>query len=458
MIYKKIYNAGLLAYALLLLFATAFFKERVALFDTAFFSFEIARTGDFWIPHYRYISGLVQVLPVLGTKLGLSLGQVELMFSLNFVVYQFLCYLACGYLLKDYRMGAALLVFQTLFAVHTIYWPISELIHAQVLLFPFLAYVCNERLRKRKLLTAVVLLTFIPTIAFAHALASFAFFFALAFLYLRKELPFKFALLAGVLYIATFGIKLGFFKTSYDEGAMANLNNIKYLFPHYINLHSNKTFLYNCLVKYQWIPLSFIAITVLYVTTRQWLKLALVTAIILVFMFIINVAYHSPGVQEFYIENFYLALGTFLGIPLVLDVLPRVEQWKRHMALATVMLILVTATVRILVVGQRYERRLDWLRNYDLAHRNQKLMVDARHAPQDILYMHWSTPYEFWLVSTIERDTTASILITDMLSQTKWAMREKTSFVPTWGSFPYKDLPPRYFKMRDTVNHYTIVP
>jgi hypothetical protein len=457
MIYKKIYNVGLLAYALLLLFAALFFKERVALFDTAFFSFEITRNGDFWIPHYRYISGLIQVLPVLGTKLGLSLAQVELLFSLNFVVYQFLCYLACGYLFRDYRMGVALLVFQTLFAVHTIYWPISELIHAQVLLFPFLAFICNERLRQRKLPTAIVLIAFIPTIAFAHALASFAFFFALAFLYLRKELPFRFALLAGMLYITAFVIKLKFFKTPYDEGAMTNLNNIKYLFPHYFNLHSNKTFLYNCLVKYQWIPISFIGISALYISTRQWLKLVLMTASILVFMFIINVSYHSAGVQEFYIENFYLALGTFLGIPLVLDLLPVLEQRKKHLALVTVALILITAAVRILAVGQRYERRLNWLRSYDLAHRNQKLMIDARHAPQDILYMHWSTPYEFWLVSTIERDTTASILFTDMLPQTEWAMWERLTFVPTWGIYPYKDLPQRYFKMRDTVNHYTII-
>ncbi|MEZ5033101.1 MAG: hypothetical protein R2787_17065 [Saprospiraceae bacterium] len=44
------------------------------------------------------------------------------------------------------------------------------------------------------------------------------------------------------------------------------------------------------------------------------------------------------------------------------------------------------------------------MRQFLQDHPGQKLIVDDRLLPADTLLMTWASPYEFWLLSTLEPD------------------------------------------------------
>ena len=74
-----------------------------------------------------------------------------------------------------------------------------------------------------------------------------------------------------------------------------------------------------------------------------------------------------------------------------------------------------------------------------------------------IVLMAWGTPYEFWLLSTTEQGTTASIIIDDKPELRPWAALLRKSLVVNWGIFPYSELNPKYFHFTDTTTGYEII-
>ena len=71
--------------------------------------------------------------------------------------------------------------------------------------------------------------------------------------------------------------------------------------------------------------------------------------------------------------------------------------------------------------------------------------------------MLWGTPYEFWLLSTIEQHKTASIIIDADPLYRMWATRLNKSLLVNWGTYPYTDLSTRYFHFTDTTTTYTLI-
>ncbi|MBZ0100104.1 MAG: hypothetical protein K8F30_13555, partial [Taibaiella sp.] len=141
--------------------------------------------------------------------------------------------------------------------------------------------------------------------------------------------------------------------------------------------------------------------------------------------------------------------------PMVYDLFPI---WgKRKFLVSTLCLLIAsTAFLRINMLRQDYRGRIDWFRGYMDKYRNEKMMVNMYDKPQETIIMEWASPYEFWLLSTLERDTTASIIIHKNVEEIGWAWENYRAFVTTWGVYPYKDLNPRYFKFRDTTRHYSV--
>ncbi len=68
--------------------------------------------------------------------------------------------------------------------------------------------------------------------------------------------------------------------------------------------------------------------------------------------------------------------------------------------------------------------------------------------------MPWASPYELWLLSTIETDRSASVIIHPNLNEIQWMQSSKDAFATTWGQFAYRDLNKRYFKFKDSTNVY----
>jgi hypothetical protein len=453
---RKLYIYGLFVYAVLFILSLVFYKERIALLDDALYLFDIIQKGSFSIQHFRFISVVTEIFPLLASKLSVPLNGVMMAYSGGFIIYYFICYLLCGWM-KEYRFGIAILLVNILFSTHTFYWMLSELTLGIAMLAVLLAFMNSRKLYSNKLVTAVVLLVLMPTIAFAHMLVMIPLTFGLAFMCLQNRNTMsirKVALVLG-LYIACLVVKSVFFKEGYDSQAMDGLKNFKVLFPDYFNIHSNRVFLKNCLLKYQWIPIVSMGTTVVYIQTKQWQKLLLYLCYVLGFIALVNISYPNELTQEFYIENLYLPLGFLLALPLVYDVLP-ILATKRY-AKPVVAFFFITCLLRIYGGHDFYTDRLNWMRAFMKEHSDEKLVVNDRYLPMDKLLMTFGSPYEFWLLSTTELGKTASIVLTKNMGEVEWGTKMPNGFLVTWGLFPYGELSKQYFHFTDSVSVYRVI-
>lgn len=87
----------------------------------------------------------------------------------------------------------------------------------------------------------------------------------------------------------------------------------------------------------------------------------------------------------------------------------------------------------------------------------EKVIVPDRNVSQDKMLMSWGSPYEIWLLSTIERDTTYSIVISDDVGAISWGRFYSDGLLTTWGLYHYNELDHRYFKFADSVSTYIVV-
>jgi hypothetical protein len=442
-VYRSIYKLGFIAYALLLIMALLFYKERIIFMDTTLFTFNILRKGSFSIEHYRFIAVFTEMLPLLVSKIGASLKGV-------------ICYLLCGLVFRKYHYALGILLINTILVTDIFYWPISELPLGLALLLTIMAFLEGKTIKHLNPLHFLLLAVFVFTLAFAHPLMMFPASFGLLFLFFStKERSQRIMIvITGALFLISVGIKHVYFKEEYDSGSMASIANFKYLFPDYFHMESNRTLFWAFFTKYYWLPVCAIIIAASYILSKNWLKLALFLVYLGGYTLLVNVCYHYADMSSFYMENLYQPLAVILAVPLLVDVLPVVK--RPQLSYALIALIVFSGFFRIFLAKQTYNSRLAWYRQYLNTNLHEKQMIHASKLPMEKVVMAWPSPYEFWVLSTIEKDTSASIVFYDT-EDPAWARHERKSMVTTWGAFPYDQLNPRYFKFSDTSNEYRLI-
>lgn len=455
--YKKLYYTGFLAYACLLALAVVFYKERTILLDNSLLLFEMLKDGDFSIGRNRIIGIFPQLFPLLATKLALSLKWVMISYSAGYMLYHIVCYALCG-LLKNYRLGIALLLVNTLIVAHTFFWHLSELGLGISLMFPLFALIVDAQHRLSKPVVYALLTAGTAVLVFSHPLIVFPFYFFCAFAWLNKSLNTDKRLLTVIIVLFTVGFlaKTFLMPDSYENNSMGQLANFKWYYPDYFKTYSNIRFFDNWLYVYYWLPVFYIASLVFYAVKKRWMLFILVLLSCFVYSQIVNISYPEyKDTYDFHWEYMYTTLCLFLALPIMFDIFPAINKHKIIVP-AIVGLVVITALLRVNMIRKDYRGRIDWYRGYAEKYGKEKMMVGLHGKPMGSLLIEWASPYEFWLLSTVEKDTTVSIIIHKNVDEIGWAWDQYRGFVTTWGVYPYKDLNPRYFKFRDTSTHYSV--
>jgi hypothetical protein len=453
---KKIYFAGIGAYVVMLIFSVLFYKERTIFLDSAYDIFHIIQDQTL-VNHNRFGGFFTKLLPFIAFKMALSLHAVLMAYSIGFTMYNLVCYVICGSVLKKYDFALVILLCNILFVSETFYYIPSELPLGMAFLTIVLAF--TDKLQYKADVFALVLTAILVIAAtFFHPLIVFVIFYAAVFFILQqtiyanaKRLYFVFGVFMMSLVLKTLLIR-----TPYEQHSMGGLRNFVTLFPHYIKLYSNKQFLHNCLTLYYWIPVGCGAIAVFYTINKEWKKLAFFTVYFTGYLFLVDISYATKATPSYYMENLYLPMGMYLALPIVFDILPFLE--KKRLTLPVVLLILVTGCARIYSVHTRFTARLDYERAILTQYGDKKVVLDAKKVNAGILQMLWGTPYEFWLLSTSEQNRTASIIIDENPKRLEWGANMPKSLIVNWNVYPYSELPERYFKLADTTTGYVIDP
>ncbi len=108
---------------------------------------------------------------------------------------------------------------------------------------------------------------------------------------------------------------------------------------------------------------------------------------------------------------------------------------------------------RVFSISNIYNDRLDWQKQFLIKTEkleNKKLVVSEEKVPMKILKMSWATPYEFWLISTLENKQTRSIIINPKIEDLQQNIENNKIFISTWGVFDYTNFNKKYFIFSDT--------
>ena len=453
--YKRLYLTGFAAYAVMLVLSVVFYKERIVLNDCAYNLFYIVKDRAFDIQHFRFGNVVNQVLPVLATKANLSLAIIMICYSLGFTLHYLICYLVCGSILKRYDFALLILLVNILFVSDTFYWIPSELPQGIAILMVLLAAISNRSAQAPKRSTYVLMAAVVFTLAFFHPLLVFPIGFVAGFFWLKNQVIGKryLYLLLGI-YFGSVLLKGVVFRTKYEAHSMSGLKNFVTQFPDYFTLYSNQQFLLHCLTLFYWIPVFFVGIVVYYIKTNERKMLWFFLLSFFGYLGLVNISYPNPVTPPFYIENLYLPLALFLGIPVVFDILPVLDAKK--LAIPLFSLVVLTGCVRFYTTHNTYTTRLNWERDFLDKNRDKKLITGTTKNHAEILLMPWGSPYEFWLLSTSERNRSASIIIDDKPETRDWASGINNKFIVNWNIYPYEDLKGQYFKFTDTVSGYIV--
>lgn len=114
-----------------------YFSEERLLADASYYFFKVVNFSSFWVEHDRFILALSQWLPLLGTKLGLSLKTLILLNSIGHVLFFYIIFLLSRYIFLDKKAGWILLFLQVVAVTHGFFVPMFELYYATCLLVLF---------------------------------------------------------------------------------------------------------------------------------------------------------------------------------------------------------------------------------------------------------------------------------------------------------------------------------
>jgi hypothetical protein len=143
-------------------FAFRFADERLYA-DSGYYLARVINEGGFRIEHGRWALALSQVLPLLGSALGLPLKALILLHSLNNVAWLAGCMGFAIGVLRDRRAALLLALVHVAGLTHGLFCPIFELYYGVDLLVLFFAVHRSQRLSQRAR-TALLFITFLGAV------------------------------------------------------------------------------------------------------------------------------------------------------------------------------------------------------------------------------------------------------------------------------------------------------
>jgi len=452
--YKTLCYVGAAVYSLMALMALYWWETRIVYTDTAFVTFEIIRTQHLAIQASRYGSFVTQLFPWVATLLHAPLRWIVAAYSLSFVLFHFGVFAVCAFVLRNYRIALVLLFGDLIMTMDTFFWVQSELL--QALAWMVLTYACLDsaaRLKRNGWLLVAVAVPLAVLTVFTHPLAVLPMCFVGLFMLLeRQRWPALVLLLTSV---STYCVKKRWFVNSYDAQAGLGLEHFQQLYPHYLTLDTNKQFYHNMLQHYQVVPFLLLALGVLYVVRHSWLKLLLLVLATAAYILLINVSYEGSGAPRYHLEAQYAPLAFMIAVPVAFDLLPVL--FIRRLALPFLALVAAVFIVRVVDASHLYANRVRWLKEMLVKHGDEKIVFPSAAMQDGTMLQNWGTPYEWWLLSTIHTGKSASLIVHDNPDNLTTDMQRNDAFITRWGTFPYHELPKRYFHFSDSVSTYRFV-
>lgn len=442
-------------WAIMLLMALIFYRERAFFMDAGFQLFNLINEGAIQIYHFRFVTGIPQILPWLLLKLGAPLRVLALSFSASYILFYLLVYHLLVRYLKNDLLGWTLIFLFTLISFDTFYHIQSEFyLGLSLLLLSFGLVLKWPEMKEVRHLS--ILLALLVAVGFSHKLSLIFFvflwlFFGLTFNALRH---WRYVVLLGA-FLAVAAFKSAFFTNWYEAAKQGEFqSNLEHFFPNLLDIPANLVFLKRCVQYYYLLPILLLSVSVFYFLNKKWLKLGLVWAFAFGYLMLYNIS--DPQAQyRFYSEVTHLPLTIFVAVPFLFDVLPEViSRWS---SLEKRVLPLLFAALMLLRLGtiagnhRTFERQFSWIEAQLKRSGSHRFLMKKEVAPMDTVMMEWGVPFTAMHLSALASPDSAKTLL--ILPDFDWyedkMERTDVFFSPFHKVLEKKDLNPGYYNPPD---------
>ncbi len=446
---KTVLIYGGLFFLIQCIFAIVFYRERLFT-DCSYYLLNTINSGWFCIMHQRFILGLAELLPFIGSHLGLPLKALLILFSLNNVLFFGVMFLIM--LKRNDLPGAlamtALLAFATL---NLFVAPIIEIWYGAAFAILLYSILQKELLTKMDYLWIALLEI---TVLFSHP-ENFILIGFFTLLDIQKKKAFTRLHAMMVVIIIACGIFKYLTLDSYEGAKVGWDVGFNYL------KQINGSWLGSIgllLIHYYWVLLLLIFLTCInYIITKQYFR-----GVIVFFTFVAMIAL----VNSVEANNVYSLYGSVMYLPIVsIAVVPFFYDTFRPMKDKTKTIAFV---LFVLVIGYRFYKQpkaisswtarvgqLERIISASDKEQGSKFMVDSKKYAKYYSKIEWSYPMETLLLSAERGNGMARSIITDEdNSQMKSTAIFSDTSIVVWRQFDIKhtkDLNPKYFRLQSGV-------
>ena len=385
-----------LAFSVLLLLLSgslAFYELRMLFVDPAWVTFNIINTGTFAIAEHRYAAVFTQIFPLLGSKLGLSLSTILILYSASF--YLLFCSIAwiCWQKYGQGQWVVLLAMYFTLGVSDCYFWPNNEVHQGICWMALYMAFtkfhVERNSMNGGRHLIAVVI-GFLAL--FSHLLVAlpFAYFFLYQFgghykrqnnrsaVYLQMvELS---AIMLSRLYLSTQGW--------YDSQKLVGVSNLS--IEKILGVFKSGGFQsITTLFTNNYISLSILSlIGIIYLLYKRAFYFAASTLFFgWMTLSLILITYPDAFDRSlrFYMESEWMPLTLILAAPFVYQILPKLNtRW--------------TFILLVLVFASRLPYFVDAHHFFKERYDNLELLVQREGPPNQLLPMTYTASTQFFIM------------------------------------------------------------
>ncbi len=442
--YRKI---GYATWLVLFVLSLVFYRERAFFMDAGFQLFNLINEGEIQVYHYRFVTAVPQVVPFLLMKTGAPLWALAMGFSAAYLLFYFAIWHVLVRHLRQDALGWALIALATLMTFDGFYHIQSEFnLGLALLLLAFGVVLRNARIDAAWQWAA--LLPLAATIGFSHKLSIIFTVFLWVFFFLKdKEIRhWRYCAVLGVFTVAT-ATKSAFFTNWYEAAKQAEFAvNLETYFPKLWAIPANAVFFERCFQYYYLLPMLLVAVSVHYVSKKQWLKLGLVWSFSLGYLLLYNIA--DPQAQyRFYSEVSYLPLSIFVAVPFFFDVLGNFDEKNKRWLPYLIATVLLLRLASIAWNHRTVAAQFAWIEQ-KMERSGNRFLLPENQAPLDTVLMTWGVPFTTMHLSALESPDSAKTLL--ILPDFQWfedkMERDDVFFSPFHKVLELGDLNGRYYR------------
>jgi hypothetical protein len=461
---KKASYVSVAAMAALLVLAFVYYKERALFLDSSYVLFRIVNDGHLAIQENRFGSFITQIVPLIGSKLHLSIKTIVIAYTVSFNVFYLAVISLLVFRLRQYGLAILMSLFYLLFVTDTFYWTNNE-VHQGIawmfLTLGLLQYGASQKWNIGILLLVLAALAFLAISSHMLVVMPFAFLW-FYIVFDRNISPFtlKQSIVLSLLLLLLIWLKYHYsVAQSYDGDKLKATDKISLIDIYYAAKgRFGVDFIKQCIRVYWLVPMLFcIGIFSLLKDKKWWLAIISVFGCAAYYVFMCITFTGAGYYERFHIESEWMGLGIIASAPFVLHFLPRI---KPVYAMYCIALIGIVRLTYILQSSTLFTTRLQNTEKVMAVMQTKgitKLGITEEMQQLYIKNQDWALPEESILLSAMNNENPQrSFFILHEGALSPEILNNKKTFVGCFHNYSLTEMNYEYFTI-DTIQRYTVL-